>query len=211
MNIVIRHEEEKDFYKVEELARESFYNLYFPGCEEHLVINKMRNHKDYIKNLSYILEIDGKIIGGIFYTKSRIIGKDNKIVETISFGPVFIKPGYQRQGFGKKLIEYSIKEAKKEGYRAILTLGYPHHYKPYGFLGGKNYNVSMEDGKFYVGLLVLPLYEDALKNISGYASFSDVFNISREELDEFDKNFPEKKKVVLESQKEFEIACSLTE
>ncbi|MDP0494308.1 MAG: N-acetyltransferase, partial [Fusobacterium sp. JB021] len=123
MNIVIRHEEEKDFYKVEELARESFYNLYFPGCEEHLVINKMRNHRDYIKNLSYILEIDGKIIGGIFYTKSRIIGKDNKIVETISFGPVFIKPGYQRQGFGKKLIEYSIKEAKKEGYRAILTLG----------------------------------------------------------------------------------------
>lgn len=57
------------------------------------------------------------------------------------------------------------------GYLAVLTLGYLYHYKTYGFLGGKNYNISMTDGKFYKGLLVLPLFEGALDDMSGYAEF----------------------------------------
>ncbi len=93
------------------------------------------------------------------------------------------------------------------GYRAILTLGYPYHYEPYGFLGGKKYNVSMPDGKFYKGLLVLPLYEGALNNISGYAEFSDIFEINENEVNNFDKDFPYKEKQYQKSQDEYEASC----
>lgn len=62
------------------------------------------------------------------------------------------------------MIEASIAKAKEVGYSAILTLGFAHHYTPYGFKGGKAYNVAMGDGQYYKGLLVLPcqaVYEAA--------------------------------------------------
>lgn len=208
MNINIRKENQEDYRIVEEIARNAFWNLYFPGCHEHYVVHKMRNHKDFIKELSFVIEVDGNIAGAIFYTHSKIIST-NKEFKTISFGPVFIDPKYHRQGIGKKLINHSINVAKELGYLAILTLGYPYHYECYGFLGGKNYNISMPDKKYYKGLLVLPLYKDALKNISGYALFSDVFEVLQNDVDEFDKSFPLKEKKYQESQKEFEIASSM--
>ncbi len=209
MNIKIRNEEPKDYNRVEEVAREAFWNLYFPGCHEHFVIHKMREHEDFIRELTFVIEVDDQIAGGIFYTHSKIVSDENKEYRTISFGPVFISPEFHRKGLGKELITYSIEVAKKMGYLAILTLGYPYHYEPYGFLGGKKYNISMPDGKFYKGLLVLPLYEGALDKICGYADFSDVFNVTEKEVEEFDKSFPPKEKKYQESQDEYEAAVAL--
>lgn len=207
MKIKIRHEKVEDYRKVEEVTREAFWNLYFPGCSEHFVIHNIRKHEDFIPELTFVIEVDGEIAGSIFYTRSKIIAKDKGEYETISFGPVSILPGMHRQGLGRKIIEHSIAEAKKLGYRAILTLGYPHHYETYGFTGGKRYGISMPDGKFYKGLLVLPLYKGALDGISGYASFSDGLSEPDEaELEKFDKSFPFKEKKVQDSQKEFQVA-----
>ncbi|WP_113928901.1 N-acetyltransferase [Bacillus sp. P14.5] len=209
MKINIRNESPQDYRVVEEIAREAFWNLYFPGCHEHFVIHKMRAHEDFIKELSFVIEVEGNIVGGIFYTHSKVVSEDNKEYKTVSFGPVFISPEYHRKGLGRNLITHSIQAAKEMGYRAIITLGYPYHYEPYGFIGGKNYNISMPDKKFYKGLLVLPLYEGALDCISGYVRFSDVLEVNDDEVNEFDKSFPPKEKKFQESQTEFEKAASM--
>jgi len=209
MNIKIRNENPEDYKVVEEIAREAFWNLYFPGCHEHFVIHKMREHKDFIKELSFVIEVDGEIVGGIFYTHSKIVSEKDQDFKTISFGPVFITPEFHRKGLGRELITHSINVAKDMGYRAVLTLGYPYHYEPYGFLGGKKYKISMPDKKFYKGLLVLPLFEGALDHISGYASFSDVFEVNDKEVEEFDKSFLAKEKKYQKSQDEYEAAASM--
>lgn len=202
MNICIRNEEAKDHKIVENLAREAFWNLYIPGCTEHYILHKMRNHHDFIKELSFVIELDNEIVGAIFYTNSKIVSKDNIEYEMITFGPFFISPLYHRKGLGRKLITHSINVAKNMGYRAIITLGYPYHYETYGFLSGKKYNISMADGKFYKGLLVLPLYDGALNNISGYANFFDI-PYDENEFSEFDKTFIEKPKMYQKSQDEY--------
>ncbi len=209
MHIQIRNEDPKDYRIVEEIAREAFWNLYFPGCHEHYIIHKMREHKDFIKELSFVIEVDGKITGAIFYTHAKVVSEDNKEYKTIHFGPVFISPEFHRQGLGRKIITHSINAAKEMGYRAILMGGYPYHYEPYGFLGAKKYNISMPDKKFYTGLLALPLYEGALDGISGYVVFSDVLEVTDDEVDEFDKSFPPKEKKFQESQVEFKRAASM--
>ena len=208
MNINIRNEVESDYKRVENIAREAFWNLYFPGASEHYTVHKMRSHKDFIKDLSFVIEIDGVVEGAIFYTNSKVITNANQEFETISFGPVFISPKYHRQGIGRKLIEHSIKVAKDMGYKAILTLGYPYHYEPYGFKGGKAYNISMADGNYYKGLLVKPLLDGALDNISGYVVFSEALESTEEEIENFDKTFPYKERKYQESQSEFEKACT---
>lgn len=203
MNIVIRNERLEDYRKVEELTREAFWNLYFPGCEEHVVINKLRKHEDFIPELTFVVELDGEIIGSIFYSHSKVISKNGTEYKTITFGPVCISPKYHRQGIGRMMITHSIEEAKKLGYKGILTLGYSYHYEPYGFKGAKAYNISMQDGKFYKGLLALPLSEGGLDNIEGYASFTKALEVTPEEVEVFDKTFPHKEKGEQESQKEF--------
>ncbi len=208
MIINIRHEEEKDYRRVEEIAREAFWNLYFPGAHEHCVVHKLRDSADIIKELCFVIEVNGKVEGAIYYTHSHIRLLNGENIATISFGPVFISPKYHRQALGKKLISYSIERAKMLGYSGILTLGYPYHYEPYGFVGGKKYQISMADGKYYTGLLALPLYTGAFDNIVGIACFSKDLELTEEEVEEFDKTFPFKEKKVLPCQMEFEIACA---
>ncbi len=217
MNICLRKEEPKDFRRVEELARDAFWNLYFPGAHEHYVVHVMRDHKDHIAELTYVIEVDGEVQGAIFYTHSKVLLPHGEELATISFGPVLIAPAFHRQGLGRKLIEYTIALAKEQGHKAILTLGYPYHYAPYGFVGAKKYGVAMPDGKFYTGLLALPLQEDGLAMCQHAqtsacmpctAVFSDVFEVNPEDVEAFDTTFPPKEKGYQESQKEFEASCT---
>ncbi len=207
MYMKVRNEQPSDYKRVEEIAREAFWNLYFPGAHEHVIVNKMRNSKDFIKELAFVIEVDDKIEGAIFYTHSKIVTNDNKEFKTISFGPVFISPNYHRKGLGKKLITHSIEQAKKMGFNVITTLGFPYHYKPYGFLGGKKYSIMMEDGQYHTGLLILPLVENVLDGISGVAKFSTELEVTEEQVEAFEINLPHKEKLVLPCQAEFEKAC----
>lgn len=208
VNICIRNEQPSDYRCVEELARDAFWNLYFPGAHEHYVIHQMRKHPDFIAELSSVIEIDGRVEGAIFYTKAAIVQSDGTKSDCISFGPVCISQAYHRQGFGRMLITQTIELAREKGYSGIVSLGYPYHYKPYGFLSGKNYRVSMPDGRFLKGLLLLPLYDGAFKDMAGCVSLSNVFEHSIDAANNFDADFPYKEKAFQESQIEFEIACA---
>lgn len=208
MNIKIRKEEPRDYRTVEEITREAFWNLYCPGCNEHLIINTMRSHADFISELAFVIELDDKVVGSIFYTHSKVVSEEGKEYKTITFGPVSILPALHRKGIGKALISHSINEAKRLGYNSIIIGGYPYHYENYGFVGAKKYGISMPDGNYYTGIMALPLYEGALDSVSGSVYMSDVYEIDENKLDEFDRGFPLKEKQQQESQKEFENAVS---
>ena len=56
--LTIRNEEPRDYEIVERMTRNSFYNLYIPGCMEHYLVHIMREHKDFIPELDFVLELD---------------------------------------------------------------------------------------------------------------------------------------------------------
>lgn len=208
MAINIRLEEEKDYRKVEEIMREAFWNLYVPGAEEHFIAHTMRNSPDFIPELTFVIELDDEVIGSIMYTKAKVIDDSGNEHPVISFGPVCILPKYHRQGYGRLLIQHSIDEAKRLGFRAIIIGGYPYHYHPFGFIGTKKYHISMPDGKFYTGIMALPLYEGALDGISGSIHFSEAMYPDEAGLEAFDRTFPPKEKKVEASHLAFEKASS---
>ncbi|GCF95295.1 N-acetyltransferase [Enterococcus florum] len=208
MKITIRKEEEKDYRRIEEITREAFWNLYIPGAMEHYIAHSIRKHPDYLPELSFVIELEGDIIGSIMYTRAKVVDSAGQEHPLISFGPVSILPKYHRQGFGRMLIEHSIDEAKKQGYNAIILGGFTYHYHPYGFEGSKKYNIAMPDGKFYTGIMALPLYEGALDQISGTVHFSEAMYPDEAGFAEYDATFPEKEKKVLPCQAKFEAAVS---
>lgn len=202
--INMRNELSADYRRVEEITRKAFWNLYCPGASEHYLVHTMRNHKDYMPELSFVIEKDGELIGSIHFTHAKVITPEGEEVSVIHLGPVCITPELHRQGFGRALITHAIERAKDLGHRAIVLGGFPYHYKPYGFVGTKKYNITMTDGKFYTGIMMLPLYEGALCGVAGKIKLSDGLYPDESGLEAYEASFPPREKQLLPCQKEFE-------
>ena len=205
MNISIRLETKDDYFKVEELTREAFWNLYNPGCDEHYLCHILRDHKDFIKELDYVAEIDRRVIASIMYTDSYLLSDNIKKVKIVSFGPLCVHPDYQRRGIGTALIEKTKSLLEKRNIPAIVIYGDPHNYCRHGFKNGIDYKVSNMDGEYPLGLLVLELQPGFFGNKEWKAKQSDVFLFDHEKVIEFDKRFKKKEKKIQYSQELFKI------
>ena len=208
-NLVIRNEQKEDYRTVEEVTREAFYNVYVPGCDEHYLVHKLRKSVDFIPLLDFVAETDNKIVGNIVFSKSYIIDDIGNKHDMLTFGPLSVLPDYQNKGIGGMLIEHAKKAACELKYKAILIYGYPDYYKRFGFKHAKEYNITSPEGKYPVAHLVYELYEGALDNITGKAYESEVYNIDKNEAEDFDKLFPAKEKKITDSQKKFERTAAM--
>ena len=88
--LIIRRETEKDYRAVEELTREAFWNVYKPGADEHYFVHQMRSHPDFLPELAFVAEADGRIVGSIMYTKAWLEDEAGKRKEILSFGPLCV-------------------------------------------------------------------------------------------------------------------------
>jgi len=133
MNLNIRQETPDDHFAVEEITRDAFWAFWEEDedrkmCNEHLLVHKLRGIDALVPELNCVAELDGEIVGHIIYTKSWIEANDGKKYETLTFGPLTVKPEYQSKGIGRALMQHSFAEAKKLGYRAVLIFGIPDYY-----------------------------------------------------------------------------------
>lgn len=207
-NLIIRNETEKDYRAVEELTREAFWNVYKPGADEHYFVHMMRKHPDFIPELAFVLELDGKIIGSIMYTKAWLEDETGARREILSFGPLCIAPEYQRKKLGKILIEHSFDSARRMGYDVNINFGNPGNYVSRGFVSCKKKNVSfVREGNFPTALLVCELIPGALDGRKWMYIPSDAADCcdNLEEVEAFDKTFAPKEKKWMPSQEEFYI------
>ena len=207
-NIIIRRETKEDYRAVEELTREAFWNVYKPGADEHYFVHTMRNHPDFIPELAFVLELDGKIIGNIMYTKAWLENERGERREILSFGPLCISPEYQRKKLGKMLIEHSFTIANKMGYDVNIIFGNPGNYVSCGFVSCKKKNVSfILPGNYPCALLVCELKPGALDGGPWMYIPSPAADCCEDAaaVEAFDSTFPEKEKKWMPSQEEFYI------
>ena len=203
--INIRNEEKRDYERVEEITRKAFYNLYVPGCTEHYLVHIMREHKDFIPELDFVLELDGQVIGNIMYTKARLVDESGAEKNVLTFGPVSIVPEYQRMGYGKMLMEHSFERAAELGYDVIVIFGSPANYISRGFKGCKKYNVCIENGKYPSAMMVKELISNALDGRKWVYHDSPVMAVSEEKAQQYDNSLEKMEKKYQPSQDEFYI------
>lgn len=195
--MIIRLEEEKDYFEVENLTREAFWNVYRPGCFEHLVVHNLRKDSSFVKQLDYVIQKDGKIIANIMYAKGKLKLNSGIENEVLIFGPVSVLPEYQKLGYGEKLINYTMQKAEELGYSAIIITGNPEYYKKYGFVNCSKYNIyyeGMDENEEAPYFMIKILDYSKTDWLKGKYSDPECYNIDEKELEEFDKQFPKKKK-----------------
>ena len=204
---IIRLETENDYRETENLAREAFWNIYVPGCSEHYLAHTMRTHKDFIPELDYVIEKDGKIIGSVMYTKGVLKDENGEEIKVISFGPLCVHPDYQRMGYGKKLLHYTFEKAMELGYEAIIIFGNPGNYVARGFKSCHKYNVVLEAGFCPMAMMLKELVPDKFDGRRWFYKGSDFDAVcdDTQALEKFDSLFPPKEKKWQPSQEEFYI------
>ena len=101
----IRLERTEDYREVENLVRESFWNVYRPGCSEHFVIHVLRDDPAFVKELDFVMEQNGKLIGQNMFMRTVIEADDGRVIPVLTMGPIGITPELKRQGYGKKLLD----------------------------------------------------------------------------------------------------------
>lgn len=197
-NMIIRKEELKDYKETEIMTMRAFWNIHGPGCNEHLLVRKIRESEDYLPELSRVAEMDGKIVGAIYYTKAKVVG-DNSIHDIITFGPLAIEPTLFGMGIGRALLEETIELARQEGYLGIAILGEPYYYPKHGFKTCDKYGISDASGNNYDALMCLPL-QDAFSAVHGRLIESSVFESVDDaaELEQFNKEFPDYPKIKIQ-------------
>lgn len=203
--IMIRNESKNEYREVEELTREAFWNLYVPGCNEHYLVHIMRDHEDFIPELDFVAEADGKIVGNVMYTKAKLVDEGGNQRIVLTFGPISVLPEYQRCGIGKALLNRSFEIAVGLGYDAIVILGNPGNYVSRGFKSCRKYNVCVGEDYYPTAMLVKELKPNAFDGRKWVYHDSPVYEISEEDAAEFDKMFEPKEKGYRASQEEFYI------
>ena len=144
-NYTIRTEQPRDFKIVENLTREAFWNVYRPGCTEHYVLHCYRNEPDFVPELSLVLEVDGEIIGHVMYAWSHIDADDGRKIRMMTFGPISIRPDYKRKGYGKTLLDHSMRIAAEMGAGCLLICGNIAFYGKSGFVVASTRGIRYTD------------------------------------------------------------------
>ena len=111
-NIIIRLERENEYHEVENLVRESFWNVYRPGCLEHYVLHRLRSDPAFVPELDFVMTLDGQLIGQNMFMKAVIAADDGRSIPIMTMGPICIAPELKRKGYGKILLDYSLEKQK---------------------------------------------------------------------------------------------------
>ncbi|MBE6751550.1 MAG: N-acetyltransferase [Ruminococcaceae bacterium] len=202
-DLIIRNERKDEQREVENLVRESFWNVYRPGCLEHYVLNQLRNDKAFIHELNFVMEKDGKIIGQNMFMHAVIKADDGRDIPILTMGPICIANELKRQGYGKILLDYSLEKATEMGFGAICFEGNIGFYGKSGFTYASEFGIRYHDlpadadASFF---LCKELKNGYLKGVTGEYTPPQGYFVNEDDAENFDKQFSPKEKLKLPTQ-----------
>ncbi len=199
----IRLEKTSDERTVENMVRESFWNVYRPGAYEHFLLHVLRKDPAFVHELDFVMETDGSIIGQTAFVRSAVTLDDGRSLPTLTLGPVCIANAFKRQGYGKDLLNFAFEKAKTMGFGAVLFEGNLDFYRHCGCVAASTYGVRYqglpegEDSSFF---LCRELQKGYFEGGGGEYTVPEVYFVSKDEMETFDKGFSSKEKLKLPGQ-----------
>ena len=202
-DIIIRLEKPEERRQVENLIRESFWNVYRPGCSEHYVIHVLRNDPAFVGELNFVMEQGGRIIGQNMFMKTVIEADGGGTVPVLTMGPICITPELKHRGYGKTLLDYSLHKATELGFGAVLFEGNIGFYGKSGFDYASKFGIRYHDlpedadASFFLCKELKPGYLDG---VTGVYQTPRGYYVDASDVEKFDADFPPKVKLKLPGQ-----------
>lgn len=165
--IVIRSETDKYYDSIYQIHSKAFNHV-----NEAKLINSLRKTPDYKPELSLIASINNEPIGHVLFYPLNI-ETENGSIATLGLVPLAVKPEFQKQGIGSKLVEKGLKIAGELGFKSIFVVGDPEFYGRFGFklVNGISNNIGEPPDHF----MYIELEKDSLANVKGALIYLEVF------------------------------------
>jgi putative acetyltransferase len=170
MNVEIRPESEDDYkatYEVNTLA--------FEQENEARLVDLLRNSEAFIPELSLVATIDNQVVGHILFTRIKIIDENLNEFDSLALAPMAVRPGFQNQGIGGRLIRKGLETAAELNFRSIIVLGHEHYYPKFGFAAADQWNIKAPFDVPRAAFMGIELVKGGLKNVRGTVKYPKEF------------------------------------
>ena len=173
------------------------------------MLHQYRSNPDFIPELDFVMEEDGKLIGHVMFSKAGLVLDDGSVVPSWTFGPICIHPDYKRKGYGLKLLEYALDKAREMGVGFLCMEGNIDFYSRAGFVLasklGINYHDEPRDAEvpYFLAQELIPGWLEAhgvTEATYGPPKGYFVADEDPEAFEAYEATFPEKVKLRLPGQ-----------
>ena len=183
----IRPETHGDYKEIVSLVLRSFKEGtdYSDGTDIVALIEEIRDSEYCIPELSFVAELDGKIVGHFLFSRFPLSqtptgghGGANG-TDIVMLAPVSVHADHLRQGIGSAMIKLGIAEVKKMGFRGIIVEGNYRFYNTAGFHTSSEYGIYPVSGYPMIEprcQMCMETYDGSLKNKGGYVVYDMYYN-----------------------------------
>lgn len=176
-DISIRTELPSDHSAIRNLIVEVFHETYGSGDAEATLVEQLRKQPEHGPNISLVAELDGVIIGHVFFSGVRLV--DHPDVPVCALAPLGVYRQHQRQGIGSQLARKGLAYCGDQGYKVVFVQGSLQYYPLFGFIAIADTDLctifkSEHD-------MVLELEHGVLGKVSGLADFPKPWDVFKSE------------------------------
>ena len=185
--ITIRPEEHRDYKEIVSLILRSFQEGtdYSDGSDIIALVEEIRDSKYYIPELSFVAELDQKIVGHFLFshfplspTKEGGHG-DEAHSDIVMLAPVSVHADYFHKGIGRRMLQLGIAKVKEMGYKGVTVEGNYKFYNTVGFRTSSEFGIYPTSGiplEEPRCMMCQDTYEGSLRDIRGYIVYDMYYN-----------------------------------
>lgn len=184
-DIIIRPETPKDYKDIVSLILRSFSEgtNYSDGTDIIALIEEIRVSEYYIPELSFVAELEGKIVGHFLFSHFPLSqtanGTHNENQDIVMLAPVSVHADYFHQHVGVTMLTLGIQKVREAGFKGITVEGDFNFYNRVGFKTSSEYNIFPTSGYPMTEprcMMCQETYEGSLKDIQGYIVYDMYYN-----------------------------------
>ena len=184
-DITIRPEQPKDYKDIISLILRSFREGtdYSDGTDIIALIEEIRMSKYYIPELSFVAELEGKIVGHFLFSHFPLSetreGGHIENNDIVMLAPVSVHADYFHKHIGSTMLKLGIEKVKEYGYKGINVEGDYHFYNRVGFKTSSEYGIYPTSGipmNEPRCMMCMETYDGSLEGIGGYVVYDMYYN-----------------------------------
>lgn len=184
-DIIIRPETQKDYKDIISLVLRSFKEgtNYSDGTDIIALIEEIRVSEYYIPDLSFVAELDGKIVGHFLFSKFPLSetaeGGHKAGDDIVMLAPVSVHADYFHQHVGVTMLNLGIEKVREAGFKGITVEGDYRFYNRVGFKTSSDYGIYPTSGipmREPRCMMCQECYEGSLEGIRGYVVYDMYYN-----------------------------------
>lgn len=171
MSLAIRSERPGDEDAIRETVRAAFAATeQVSGQEEADAVDALRRLPEYDRELSFVAELEGRIIGHLLFTPCRIVSEAAE-TPALALAPLSVLRGYERHFAGTRLMRHGLGACRARGHRIVIVLGHAKYYRRFGFRPAQGFGIEPPWAVHPDYFQALALQPGALAGVSGMVEY----------------------------------------